>query len=133
MGVRTGSVSWPLAILVIDFLPTGVSVEVGQVARRDIEAPRTAINTAETARLKEEAGRRAVLEAYDDPAYYGVNHATVLKVEENITAVLNLLRATIPVEEPAAEGSEPLAVSEVDRRLIRDYNVDLLPSNLTYI
>lgn len=122
-----------LAILVIDFLPTGVSVEVGQVARRDIEAPRTAINTAETARLKEEAGRRAVLEAYDDPAYYGVNHATVLKVEENITAVLNLLRATIPVEEPAAEGSEPLAVSEVDRRLIRDYNVDLLPSNLTYI
>ena len=122
-----------LAILVIDFLPTGVSVEVGQVARRDIEAPRTAINSAETARLKEEAGRRAVLEAYDDPAYYGINHATVLKVEENITAVLNLLRATIPVDQSEAEGSEPLAVAEVDRRLIRDYNVDLLPSNLTYI
>lgn len=122
-----------LGVLVIDLLPTGVSVEVGQVARRDIEAPRTAINSAETTRLKDEAGRRAVLEAYDNPEFYDVNHATVLKVEENITAILNLLRASIPQTEGESEGSEALAVTEVDRRLIRDYNVDLSPANLTYI
>ena len=93
-----------LGVLMIDLLPTGVSVEVGQVARRDIEAPRTAINSAETARLKEEAGRRALLDAYDNPDFYDINHATVVKVEENITAILNLLRASIPGE--AGEGQE---------------------------
>ena len=76
-----------LGVLMFDLLPTGVSLEVGQVARRDIEAPRTAINSAETARLKEEAARKALLEAYDNPEFYQVNHATVVKVEENITAI----------------------------------------------
>lgn len=121
-----------LGVLVIDLLPTGVSVEVGQVARRDIEAPRTAINSAETERLREEAGRRALLEAYDNPEFYHINDATVVKVEESITEILNLLRASIP-DETLEEGREPLAVSEVDRRLIRDYGIDLPPANLAYI
>ncbi|MGI6148244.1 MAG: HDIG domain-containing protein [Firmicutes bacterium] len=123
-----------LGVLMIDLLPTGVSVEVGQVARRDIEAPRTAINSAETARLKEEAGRRALLDAYDNPDFYDINHATVVKVEENITAILNLLRASIPGEAgEGQEGSEALSVTEVDRRLIRDYGIDLPPANLGHI
>ena len=119
-----------LGVLMVDLLPTGVSVEVGQVARRDIEAPRTAINSAETERLREEAGRRALLEANDNPEFYRINHATVVKVEESITAILNLLRTTIPAP---GEGEEPLAVTEADRRLIRDYGVDLPPANLAHI
>ena len=107
-----------------------MSVEVGQVARRDIEAPRTAINSAETERLREEAGRRALLEANDNPEFYRINHATVVKVEESITAILNLLRTTIPAP---GEGEEPLAVTEADRRLIRDHGVDLPPANLAHI
>jgi len=56
-----------LAILLIGALPAGVQIEVGEVAKRDIVAPITAINSGETERLKEEAARQALREAADDP------------------------------------------------------------------
>ncbi|NMB00210.1 MAG: HDIG domain-containing protein [Firmicutes bacterium] len=131
-----------LAILLVNAVPAGVQVEVGEVARQDLAAPITAVNSGETERLKEEAARQIVLEVNEDPSYYIMNPAIVLRVEENITGILNLLRQGItpePVveqdETENAEASQPevLSVSEIDRRLIRDWKVEIPRANLERI
>lgn len=120
-----------LAILLVDALPAGVQIEVGEVAKQDIVAPITAINTSETERLKEEAARQALLEATDDPSYYQINPAAVMRVEENVTGVLNLLRQGIaPEGEEQDVQPEHLTISEIDRRLIRDWQIEIPQRNL---
>ena len=120
-----------LAILLGDALPAGVQIEVGEVAKQDIVAPITAINTSETERLKEEAARQALLEATDDPSYYQINPAAVMRVEENVTGVLNLLRQGIaPEGEEQDVQPEHLTISEIDRRLIRDWQIEIPQRNL---
>lgn len=118
-----------VAIMVFAALPIGVTVEVGQVAKKDLAAPITAINTSETQRLEEEAARRVLLEVNEDPSYHLINPAILLKVEENVTGILNLLRLSITVEsDPQLEDeAQPtaLSVSEVDRRLIRDWKIEI--------
>jgi len=114
------------AILVFDALPMGVMVEVGQVARKDLAAPITAVNQRKTEERKEEAARQTLLEVSEDPEYYVLNPTIVLRVEENITGVLNLLRLGVAEEMGEEEGAkEPLTVSEIDRRLIRDWKMEL--------
>lgn len=128
-----------LAILLIDAQPAGVQIEVGEVARQDLVAPITAVNTSETERLREEAARQKLLEVQDDPSFYQINPAVVMIVEENVTGILNLLRQGIASEAPQVEeeGAEeveapptPLTVSEIDRRLIRDYQIEIPQSSL---
>lgn len=125
-----------LSILLVDALPAGVQLEVGEVAKQDLAAPITAVNSAETERLREEAARQVVLEASDDPSFYLVNPAIILRVEENVTGILNVIRQGIAPEtvidadpeQPAEEGDteeEVLSVSEIDRRLIRDWQVEI--------
>ena len=118
-----------VAIMIFAALPIGVTVEVGQVAKKDLAAPITAINTSETQRLEEEAARRVLLEVNEDPSYHLINPAILLKVEENVTGILNLLRLSITVEsDPQLEDeAQPtaLSVSEVDRRLIRDWKIEI--------
>lgn len=87
-----------VAIMIFAVLPIGVTVEVGQVAKKDLAAPISAVNTGETERLKEEAARRVLLDVNEDPSYHLINPAIVLKVEENVTGILNLLRLSIPTE-----------------------------------
>ena len=70
------------AILVFDALPMGVMVEVGQVARKDLAAPITAVNQRKTEERKEEAARQTLLEVSEDPEYYVLNPTIVLRVEE---------------------------------------------------
>jgi len=66
------------------------------------------------------------LEVSEDPEYYVLNPTIVLRVEENITGVLNLLRLGVAEEMGEEEGAkEPLTVSEIDRRLIRDWKMEL--------
>lgn len=120
-----------LAILLIGALPAGVQIEVGEVAKQDIVAPITAINSGETERLKEEAARQALREAADDPSFYQINPAVVLGVEEDVTGVLNLLRQGIAPEDVGdAEQPEQLNISEIDRRLIRDWQIEIPQRNL---
>ncbi len=115
-----------LAILIFDVLPMGVTVEVGQVAKKDLAAPITAINHTETEKLKEEASRQTLLEVNEDPEYHLLNQAIILRVEENITGILNLLRLGISEDAPEGEeAAEPLSISEIDRRLIRDWKIEI--------
>ncbi len=126
-----------LAILLLNTLPQGVQVEVGQVARKDLAAPITAVNSGETERLREEAARQAVLMANENPDFYLKNQAIVLRVEENITGILNLLRQGIPpepVEDPGFENvPDALSVSEIDRRLIRDWKLEIPKATLEHL
>lgn len=120
-----------IAILFLNTLPAGVMVEVGQVAKKDLAAPVTAVNTVETERLKEDAARQLLLEVNEDPSYYLINPAVILRVEENVTGILNLLRQSIELESLAdpdtgeEEAVPILSVSEVDRRLIRDWKLEI--------
>lgn len=117
-----------LLILLLNAIPQGLQVEIGQVAKKDLAAPFTAINTSETERRQEEAARHIVLEANEDPDYYLINPAIHLRVEENITGVLNLLRQGIApevTEEEFAILPEALSISEVERRLIRDWKIEI--------
>lgn len=131
-----------LAVLLVDAVPAGVQIQVGEVAKQDIVAPITAINSLETERLREEAARQALLEVDDDPDYYQINPAAVMRVEENLTGVLNLLRQGVASEsEFVDEGNEAeqlqeqgqtarLSISEIDRRLIRDWQIEIPQRNL---
>ena len=74
-----------LAILLVDALPAEIQIDVGEVAKQDIVAPITAVNSVETERLKEEAARQALLSVSDDPNYYQINPAAVMRVEEDVT------------------------------------------------
>ena len=126
-----------LAVLIFNALPTGVSVEVGQVAKKDLAAPVTAVNTNETARLEEEAERQVLLEVSKDPGYYDLNQSVILEVEEDLTGIFNLLRLSIPQDTDVGEEDEGqeaadvdlLSTSEVDRRLIRDWKIEI-PENV---
>jgi len=126
-----------LAILLVDAVPAGVQFEVGEVAKQDIVAPITAINSSATEQRREEAARQALLAASEDPEYYAINPAAVMRVEENVTGVLNLLRQGIAPEEQGegleqeeAQRPEQLSISEIDRRLIRDWQIEIPQRNL---
>lgn len=129
-----------MGILFLNALPAGMSEDVGQVAKKDLAAPRTVVNTAETEKLKDEAARNVVLEVNEDPAFYVTNPAVILRVEENITGILNLLRQSIEVpaeveeeEDAFVETSANLSISEVERRLIRDWKIEIPTSILERI
>lgn len=113
-----------LAIMIFASQPIGVTVEVGQVAKKDLTAPITVINTSETERLEDEAARKVLLEANEDPSYHLINPAIILRVEENLTGILNLLRSSIETEQEDEEYTV-LSISEVDRRLIRDWKIEI--------
>jgi len=130
-----------LAILLFNFFSTNISVEVGQVAKKDLAAPHTAVNERKTAALKEEAERQVLLEVTEDPDYYDINESVVLKVEEDLIGIFNLLRLStatgLPVQngeggetEGDGEPEAPLTISEVDRRLIRDWKIEIPDSIL---
>jgi putative nucleotidyltransferase with HDIG domain len=116
-----------LAILLVDALPAEIQIDVGEVAKQDIVAPITAVNSVETERLKEEAARQALLSVSDDPNYYQINPAAVMRVEEDVTGVLNLLRQGTAPEEGEEGDVQPerLTISEIDRRLIRDWQIEI--------
>ncbi len=79
----------------------------GAGGKKDLAAPITAVNHTETERLKEEASRQTLLEVSEDPDYHLLNQAIILRVEENITGILNLLRLSIMEEVPEGGRMRP--------------------------
>lgn len=97
------------AVLMVNYLPRGVDVEVGQVSSRDILAPRTAVHRQQTQRLQEEAAQRVVREVRGDPGYYKVSTALLADVERRVEELLNLvseLRQPDSEREPASAAAE---------------------------
>jgi len=117
---------WILAILVlvglygilsINLSPEAYRLEVGEVARQDIRVPHDMENRAQTQREQQAAAAKAEAEAKSDPNSYVINHATVVKVEERLASIFEIISehrinadASIPEQEPQV--AEPSTVQK---------------------
>ncbi|MGI6036723.1 MAG: HD family phosphohydrolase [Limnochordia bacterium] len=82
-------------ILLADFVPNAIDIAPGQVAREDIQAPRTVVNRYRTQRLKEDAVHKAQQEGEANPANYEISPqgATVARQDlEQIFEMVDLFR-----------------------------------------
>lgn len=122
---RSGVRQWALAALIFviltgflmaNFVPRTVDLAIGQVAKRDIEAPRRVIDRPRTEALRAEAARQALREAAEDPANLGINQALALQAEERVTAAFTAIEgvrsAGQGAQRPAASASEVKAVQQ---------------------
>src|SRR5690554_3145553 len=120
------------ALAVASSAPDGVDWEVGDVATRDVVAPRDVVNRHRTEQLREEAAREALREAELDPANWEINPAEAVRTEERVDAIFAAFgevfaqfRPAQPVDEPALAESDGEAAPAT-----RDVDVDELAARL---
>ncbi|HHW10076.1 MAG TPA: HDIG domain-containing protein [Firmicutes bacterium] len=101
------------AILLVDLIPEPISAVVGQVAKRDVVAPRRVINRYRTEQLREEAAEAAFREAAAVAANYVIDPSVALKAEENLAGVFAILRSR--QEELGGEAAKLQEVAEAAR------------------
>ncbi len=111
------------AVLMLNFLPRGVDVEVGQVSRNDILAPRTAVNRQQTQRLQDEAATRAVREASTDPAYSKISTALLIQIEGRIEEFLDVVAE---LRQPDSERDLAAAAAKLYERWQLDVSENVL-------
>lgn len=71
-------------VLLSNFLVAKVDLKVGQVAPREIAAPRTIVDRPQTERLQQEAAKRAVREAQEHEANYVISQTLALQAESKL-------------------------------------------------
>src|SRR5690606_35655324 len=91
------------ALAVASSAPDGVDWQVGDVATRDVVAPRDVVNRHRTDELREEAARQALREAELDPVNWEINPAEALRTEERVAAIFDAFREVIAAATPIAE------------------------------
>lgn len=91
------------ALMVANSVPDGVDWQVGDVATRDVVAPRDVVNRHRTDELREEAARQALREAELDPVNWEINPAEALRTEERVAAIFDAFREVIAAATPIAE------------------------------
>ncbi|HEY8416859.1 MAG TPA: HDIG domain-containing metalloprotein [Limnochordales bacterium] len=105
-----------LAVMAADTAPDALDWQVGDVATRDVAAPRDVVNRYRTEQLREQAAREAVREAELDPVNWEINPAEALRAEERVKAIFGViaslrqeaLAALAPqAEEGVAAGQPP--------------------------
>lgn len=132
---KAGVRQWLLAVLVfvalggmllVNVVSEPLELEVGQVARRDIEAPFRAIDRYRTELLRAAAADRAVAEAVADPSNYVVNQAVSLRGRERIAQAYRLLSDALPA---AGDEGAPRALADPEslRQRIADVSGIELP------
>lgn len=100
------------ALTVASSTPDGVDWQVGDVATRDVAAPRDVVNRYRTEQLREAAARQALREAELDPVNWEINPAEALRAEERVLDIFADLRQAVVVEsiiEVAGPGPDPVA------------------------
>ncbi len=77
-----------LAVFLLGLLPEErVDLEVGQISKRDIFAPRSIVDRPRTDKAREDAGRAAVEKALQSSEFYEVSQAASIKAEEIINTI----------------------------------------------
>jgi membrane-associated HD superfamily phosphohydrolase len=79
-------------VLLGNLLPKPVEMSEGQVAKRDVEAPRRVTNRYRTDLLREEAAKAAVREAAALASNYEINQAAAINAEELVGNIFRVLR-----------------------------------------
>lgn len=94
-------------LAVANTVPDAIDWQVGDVATRDVVAPRDVVNRYRTEQLREEAARQALREAELDPVNWEINPAEALRAEERVAAIFAAFRAVIANAPllPAADAS----------------------------
>ncbi|MBO8141427.1 MAG: HDIG domain-containing protein [Firmicutes bacterium] len=92
--------------------PDSVDWQVGDVATRDVAAPRDVVNRFRTQQLREQAAREAVREAELDPVNWEINPAEALRAEERVKAAFEVVRAAQSPAESAAPGPEDAGLTD---------------------
>lgn len=80
-------------VLALDLIPQSIHIEEGQVADRDIEAPRTIVNRMATEALKKAARDKAMGEAAESPEFYRINEAAAIRAEEKVASLFEAVQA----------------------------------------
>lgn len=101
-------------------LPATVSLEAGQLAKRDIEAPRTVVNRPATERLREEARKAYVKNAPNNPDNYEINQAYSYMAEEAVDAAFDAVKRA---RAEAGAGASAAQVGRAARDLIQADNL----------
>lgn len=112
-------------LMVAEFLPAPLDVEVGQVAQHDIVAPRRVIDQARTAQAREELANQAVRQAAEDPANFQINVAAALAAGDRVDAVRSALAELGRPQEPMEESEFARLVQEARMWIRREVGVDL--------
>lgn len=90
-----------IAILGANLEPRQVNLQVGQVATRDIQAPRTIIDEAATAKLRQAAEEQALKLIKEDPANYVINREIARAAADQVELVFQVIsEALVEMEQP---------------------------------
>ncbi|OUM93926.1 MAG: hypothetical protein BAA04_03520 [Firmicutes bacterium ZCTH02-B6] len=82
-----------LAIMTASSTPDALDWQVGDVATRDVVAPRDVVNRYRTGELREQAAREAVREAELDPVNWEINPAEALRSEERVKLIFQVINS----------------------------------------
>lgn len=120
------------ALAVASTTPDGVDWQVGDVATRDVAAPRDVVNRYRTEQLRDAAARQALREAELDPVNWEINPAEALRAEERVVAVFADLRDAIFAEtavvvDAASDGLDDAVDSESNETIGLDEQLDTFP------
>jgi len=99
-------------LAVANTVPDAIDWQVGDVATRDVVAPRDVVNRYRTELLREEAARQALREAELDPANWEINPAEALRSEERVAAIFAAFRDALSQESAVSAGGDPAAGGE---------------------
>lgn len=109
-----------LALMTANTAPDALNWQVGDVATRDVVAPRDVVDRYRTELLREQAAREAVREAELDPVNWEINPAEALRSEERVKLIFQVInsvrQAALAELNAAAEidaGQAPAASPEV--------------------
>lgn len=107
-------------VLAANLEPRQVNLQVGQVAPRDIQAPRTIIDEAGTEVLRQSAEEQAIKLIREDPTNYVINREIAQKATDVLEAVFQILSETaINLEQLPAE-LEETEYGEQERQLLEN-------------
>lgn len=104
-----------VGILLANLIPERTDLRVGEVAKRDITAPKTIVNQYRTDQLKAEAADQAAQKAAEDEANYTIDENVVISAKEKLGAAFDAIegaRAGRSAAQTQNGGSEPSASSD---------------------
>src|SRR5690606_27131400 len=98
--------------------------------------PRTVVNRVATQRIQEEVGRQAVKEASENPEFFEINHAAIIKAEERVDGTFQIL--SLGLKQPETQGRDELQDNdgvpgmqltpvEVQELIANEWQIELSP------
>lgn len=108
-------------VLLFDFMPKQLNIAVGQVARRDVVAPRRVMNKYRTEQLRQQATDSAQREAAAAITNYKIDPSAAYKAEEKLAGIFNILR----IELHKGPANAQQNTKAVNAKIKEEYGLDI--------